>query len=86
MCFNSSQPALKVKIKNHGSEPFTGHSGVSQGSHIDLFLFILFINDARDVIRYSNIYLFADDAKIAKKITNIKDCEELQCDIGLCLS
>ena len=31
--------------------------------------------------RYSNIYLLADDAKIAKKITKIKDCEELQCDI-----
>ena len=31
-------------------------------------LFVIFINDLPEVITYSNILLYADDAKVLKKI------------------
>ena len=73
--------SAQVKIKNHISESFEIQSGVPQGSHLGPLLFILFINDITEVIKYSEILLFADDAKLYKNIVCQADCVELQSDI-----
>ena len=58
----------QVKIKNFISQPFDIQAGVPQGSHLGQILFILFINDLTDIIKYSKLLLFADDPKIFKRI------------------
>ena len=44
-------------------------SGITQGSVLGPFLFILFINDLPDGVK-SDVYLFADDTKIVRNITD----------------
>lgn len=57
-------------------------SGVPQGSHIGPLMFVLYINDLPSVMSSSRILLFADDAKIFKTISSLKDCIELQNDFN----
>ena len=73
--------SVQIKIKKYVSQSFEIHSGVPQGSHLGPLLFILFINDITEVIKYSEILLFADDAKIFKNVLCQADCLELQSDI-----
>ena len=72
----------QVKIKNFKSQPFYIQSGVPQGSHLTSLLFILCINDLTDVIKYSKLLLFADDATIFKRVRSSEDSLELQRDIS----
>jgi len=70
-----------VKYKNVISNPISVLSGVSQGDHFSPLLFNLFINDIFS-IKYSNILLLADDAKIFKCISNTAGAELLQYDLA----
>jgi hypothetical protein len=56
-------------------------SGVPQGSVLGPLLFLLYINDLPDCVKHSQIYLYADDAKIFKSVTCRLDCFLLQQDI-----
>ena len=55
-------------------------SGVRQGIELGLVLFLVYINDLMDAVQSSN-KLFADDAKLCRKIKTPADGEVLQEDI-----
>jgi len=56
-------------------------SGLSQGSAVGPFLFIIFINDVTYCIINSEYLLFADDLKISRSVNSISDSELLQNDL-----
>ena len=68
----------RVVIHGESSEPFSATSGVPQGSNLGPLFFVLFINDIADIFKNCQIYLFADDLKIAKIITQESDVVALQ--------
>ena len=57
-------------------------SGVIQGSVIGSLLFMLFINDLPDVIKFAFILLYADDLKLLCGVKSIADRKLLQDDIN----
>jgi hypothetical protein len=73
----------RVKINGKISNWKTVTSGIPQGSILGPLLFVIFINDiVESCSGGSDIYLYADDAKIFKHITNNEDCKGLQDDIN----
>ena len=77
----TNPPPLKI-VKTIVSYAFDVPSGVPQGSHLGLLIFILFINNIVAVIRHSKLLIFADDAKMYKRIETVKDLADLQSDIN----
>jgi hypothetical protein len=74
----------RVGIRGQYSDWRRVLSGIPQGSVLGPLLFVIFINDLPDFCEgASEIYLFADDAKMTKYITNTEDCNDLQksCDL-----
>ena len=57
-------------------------SGIPQGSVMGPIMFVLYINDLPDCLKNdSELYLYADDTKIFRKIKCEEDCQKLQEDI-----
>ena len=77
-----SQRKNRVSILGHLSNEFQPSSGVPQGSILGPFLFLIYINDLTSEVKFCKIEMFADDAKIMKKITSQQDCHDLQSDIS----
>lgn len=71
-----------VKIKNFTSTLIEVLSGVGQGTHLGPLLFLIFINDITQSIKYCEISLFADDTKIYRAIESSLDAMNLQLDIN----
>ena len=72
--YRMSCPLLYLKI-------VIGDSGVLQGSHTGPLLFNVFINSAVNVIKFSNVYTFADDIKLSMKINKPSDASKLNTDL-----
>ena len=63
----------RVKIRNFRSFVIFVLSGVPQGSHLGPLLFLVFVNDISDVIRFASFLLFADDFKMYFRIDSKTD-------------
>ena len=50
-------------------------SGIPQGSVIGPMLFVIFINERSDYVKYSMCKLFADDCKLYGTLSNREDNE-----------
>ena len=70
-----------VNYNNCSSTSKAVISGVPQGTVIGPNSFIAFVNDLPDNVT-SEVYMFADDTKMYKRINNITDHQELQMDIN----
>ena len=70
----------RVRIRDSESSWLPVHSGVPQGSVLGPILFILYINDIIQDLE-SGISLFADDAKVYRRIATTEDVESLQRDM-----
>ena len=67
-------------LRNSQSDWIGVSSGVPQGSVLGPILFIIYINDLLDGLN-SNGKLFADDAKIYRRVNGPQDVEPLQSDL-----
>ena len=72
---------MKTEVKVEKSEWREVKSGVPQGSVLAPIMFLVYVNNMTERVSVY-IRLFADDAKLLRKIGNHKDCEELQKDIN----
>ena len=70
----------RVVVKGAHSKWLPVYSGVPQGSVIGPLLFLVYINDLLDGI-HSNGKLFADDAKLYRRLRGEDDSKALQEDI-----
>ena len=70
-----------VSVNGADSDVICVPSGVPQGSHLGPLLFLLFINDLPYCLRYSEIILYATDAKMFKIIKSPEDAFFLQKDL-----
>ena len=70
-----------MDINNHLSDYLPVLSGVSQGSILGPLLFIIYMNDLPQSVVNSIVYMFADDAKCFRQISNPPDSVYLQRDI-----
>ena len=69
-----------VKVNGESSFPAPVLSGIPQGSVLGPLLFVLYINDLPENI-ISNVFLFADDTKMFRKIISENDSIIVQNDI-----
>ena len=74
---------MSTVIRGTASQNREVTSGVPQGSVLAPIMFLIYINDlGEDISNDSYINMFADDAKIQRKIINVNSCKELQEDIS----
>ena len=71
----------RVRVGEVLSRKIFATSGVPQGSHLGPLLFLLFVDDIRQIILDSEYLLFADDLKIYKCISCPSDSLSLQSDL-----
>jgi ribonuclease P/MRP protein subunit RPP40 len=71
----------KSQLVKVGSKYSSVPSAVIQGSVIGPRLFVIFINDSPEVIRFSRAFLYADDLKLCSAIKTASDRLNMQIDI-----
>lgn len=73
---------LRVVYDGILSKEFLMESGILQGSPLSSLLFLIFINDIGERVKFSLYLLFADDLKIFREISSLDDCKLLQSDLN----
>lgn len=73
-----SERSQFVKINNSISNSLKVTIGVPQGSVLVPTLFIYFINDLPNVVKNSNVKIFADDTKVYHRFDNLDKVKVLQ--------
>ena len=76
-----SERYQRVILKGVESDWTHVTSGVPQGSILGPSLFLMYINDLPLCLRNSRCLLFADDVKVFKRVSTVKDCLDLQKDL-----
>ena len=71
---------IYVCIKENSSDIHNVNSFVPQGSVLAP-LFLLYVNDFCNVVKYSKILMFADDLTLYKVLNNFHDASLLQYDL-----
>ena len=71
---------MRTIVKGKKSEWRNVTSGVPQGSVLGPIMFLIYVNDMTAGLR-SYMNMFADDAKIMRRVKNMEDCDKLQEDI-----
>ena len=80
-CFLTTR-SQRVVINGQYSEWLPVASGVPQGSILGPLLFILYVDDVRQVVKHSSIKLFADDISLYSQVSCYDDCLQLQSDLS----
>ena len=71
---------MRTVVRDEKSDWKLVTSGVPQGSVLAPIMFLIYVNDMIEGVS-SYMSLFADDAKLLRKISNQEDCKELQKDL-----
>ena len=70
-----------VSVDGASSDQLDVLSGVPQGSVLGSLLFLIYVNDLPAIFRVATPFMFADDTKLLRVVSELSDCVELQSDL-----
>jgi hypothetical protein len=77
-----TQRIQRIRIGDAVSEDIKMTSGVPQGSHLEPFCFIWFVNIISVIFDYVRVLFYADDIKLFLPIRGLHDCINIQLDLN----